>query len=57
MTRLPQVMAARASPTEPVQVVKDIKGRELLVAHAAVAPLAWLVFVKLPVDEANALVQ
>jgi hypothetical protein len=57
MTGLPQVMAARASPTEPVQVVKDINGRELLVAHAAVEPPRWLLFVEIPLDEADALAQ
>jgi len=57
MTRLVQVIAARAGPAEAGRIVKDSKGRELLVAHAVAAPLGWLVFVELPVDEANALAQ
>ena len=58
MTRLAQVKAARAagagSPTEPVQVAKDLRGRDVLTAYAPVAPLGWLVFAELPVDEAYA---
>jgi len=57
MTRLAQVIAARAGSAEAGRIVKDSKGRELLVAHAVAAPLGWLVFVELPVDEANALAQ
>jgi len=55
MTRLAQVKAARAAgagtPTEPVQ---DVRGREVLTAYAPVAPLGWLVFAELPVNEAYA---
>jgi len=58
MTRLTQVAAARAAgagvPIEPVQVAKDVHGREVLTAYAPVAPLGWLMFVELPADEANA---
>lgn len=58
MTRLAQVKAARAAgagtPTEPVQVSKDVRGRDVLTAYAPVAPLRWLLFVELPVDEAYA---
>jgi signal transduction histidine kinase/CheY-like chemotaxis protein len=56
MTRLAQVAAARAAgagvPIEPVQVAKDVRGREVLTAYAPVAPLGWLMFVELPADEA-----
>jgi signal transduction histidine kinase len=58
MTRLAQVKAARAAgaatPMEPVQVGKDVRGRDVLTAYAPVAPLGWLVFAELPVDEAYA---
>ena len=58
MTQLAQVKAARAAgagaPAEPVHVAEDVRGREVLTAHAPVAPLGWLVFVELPADEAYA---
>jgi signal transduction histidine kinase/CheY-like chemotaxis protein len=58
MTGLAQVKAARAAgggaPSEPVQIGKDLQGREVLTAYAPVAPLGWLVFAELPVDEAYA---
>jgi signal transduction histidine kinase/CheY-like chemotaxis protein len=58
MTRLTQVKAARAvgagAPSEPVQINKDVRGRDVLTAYAPVAPLGWLVFAELPVDEAYA---
>jgi signal transduction histidine kinase/CheY-like chemotaxis protein len=58
MTRLAQVEAARAAgagaPIEPVQEAKDVRGREVLTAYAPVAPLGWLMFVELPVEEAYA---
>ena len=58
MTRLAQVKAARAAgagtPTEPVQVSQDVRGREVLTAYAPVAPLGWLLFAELPVSEAYA---
>jgi signal transduction histidine kinase/CheY-like chemotaxis protein len=58
MTRLAQVKAARAAgagtPTEPVQVGQDVRGRDVLTAYAPVARLGWLVFAELPVSEAYA---
>jgi signal transduction histidine kinase len=58
MTGLAQVRAARAAgagaPTEPVQIGKDLRGRDVLAVYAPVAPLGWLVFAELPVDEAYA---
>ncbi|HEY7300180.1 MAG TPA: ATP-binding protein [Xanthobacteraceae bacterium] len=65
MTQLPQVAAARAatadgtaarpdSGIEQVQAAKDLRGHEVLTAYAPVAPLGWLLFVELPVEEAYA---
>jgi signal transduction histidine kinase/ActR/RegA family two-component response regulator len=59
VSRLAQVQAARAEgstpPREPPPVrTEDIDGRPVLSAHAPVERLGWLVFVELPVDEANA---
>ena len=58
MSKLLQVQAARAGGSgvaaEPVQVALDVRGREVLTAYAPVAPLGWLVFVELPIDEAYA---
>jgi hypothetical protein len=59
MTQLAQVRAARAAVAggagEPVHEAKDIRGRDVLAAYAPVARLGWLVFVELPIEEANAL--
>jgi signal transduction histidine kinase len=58
LSRLEQVRAARASesgvPQEQVPVAQDVQGRRVLTAHAPIAPLGWLVFVELPIDEAYA---
>jgi hypothetical protein len=58
MTGLAQVKAARAvgggAARDPVQIGKDLRGRDVLTAYAPVAPLGWLVFAELPVDEAYA---
>jgi hypothetical protein len=58
MTGLAQVKAAReaggGAPREPVQIGKDLRGRDVLTTYAPVVPLGWLVFTELPVDEANA---
>ena len=56
LSSLVQVQAARANdaataPDRP-QVANDIPGRRVLTAYAPIAPLDWLVFVELPVDEA-----
>ena len=53
---LAQVRAARAPETsqEPLQVARDVEGRQVLTAYAEIAPLGWLVFVELPWSEANA---
>lgn len=61
VTQFAQVRAARRASAGtgswPVQSVKDILGRDLLTAYAPVAPLGWLVFVELPIEEVNALAQ
>ncbi len=57
MSRLPQVRAARGAAgqtTEQVQEAENIQGKPVLTAHAAVAPLGWLMFVELPIEEAYA---
>jgi signal transduction histidine kinase len=59
MSRLDYVKAARDGATSPaaqqgVEIVKDVQGREVLTAHAVIAPLGWQMFVELPIDEAYA---
>ena len=49
---LPQVQAARAGL--PSREARDVLARPVLTAHAAIAPLGWLVFVELPRGEAYA---
>jgi signal transduction histidine kinase len=60
LSGLPQVRAALAGLTavaeetqEPVSA-RDIEGRRVLTAHAAIAPLGWVVFVEQPLAEAYA---
>src|SRR5262244_2344130 len=56
LSRLPQVQAARASTAgtsfERVQEATDVQSRHVLTAYAPVAPVGWLVFVELPIEEA-----
>jgi len=58
MTHLAQVRAARqgnaGASDEDGQVVHDLRGQAVLAAYAPVAPPGWLVFVELPLEEANA---
>ena len=58
LSSLAQVQAARAagfgSGSGVVQAGRDINGREVLAAYAPIAGPGWLVFVELPVAEANA---
>jgi signal transduction histidine kinase len=60
LSKLPQVAAAlSAAPAAPdaqpaVGVAKGIAGSSVLTAHAAIAPLGWLVFVEVPLSEAFA---
>jgi signal transduction histidine kinase/DNA-binding response OmpR family regulator len=58
MSRLAQVRAARSGVSgdaaEQVKEAENIQGRPVLTASAPVAPLGWLMFVELPVEEAYA---
>ena len=57
MSRLPQVQAARNAArraARAVQEARDIAGPQGADRHAPVAPLGWIVFVELPVEEAYA---
>ncbi|MFL5072637.1 MAG: ATP-binding protein, partial [Xanthobacteraceae bacterium] len=58
MSRLAQVRAARSGASgeaaEQVKEAENILGRPVLTASAPVAPLGWLMFVELPVEEAYA---
>jgi signal transduction histidine kinase len=58
LSGLPQVQAARAAlagkASESGQAARDLEGREVLTTYAEIAPLGWLVFVELPIDEAYA---
>jgi PAS domain S-box-containing protein len=60
LSTLPQVAtalsaAAAASAVQPaVGIAKGIGGGSVLTAHAAIAPLGWLVFVEVPLSEAFA---
>ena len=58
LSRLPYVAAARSTDGAPakegVEIVTDVQGREVLTAHAPILPLRWLMFVELPIEEANA---
>jgi signal transduction histidine kinase len=57
-SQLPAVQAARAPqsavPWESQPTARDFEGRQVLTAHALVAPLGWLVFIELPLAEAYA---
>ena len=60
LSSLPQVRDALAGASRPgegrdeVTVARDVQGREVLAASAAIAPLGWLVFVEQPLGEALA---
>jgi signal transduction histidine kinase/putative methionine-R-sulfoxide reductase with GAF domain len=55
LSGLAQVRAARAGAGgEETQFAQNIQGARVLSAHAAIAPLGWIVFVELPQDEAYA---
>ncbi len=60
LSNLPHVRAARAAANsgaaadEGNVISRDPEGREVLSAHAFIAPLDWIVFVDLPVREALA---
>ncbi|MFQ5830531.1 MAG: ATP-binding protein, partial [Candidatus Methylomirabilia bacterium] len=58
LSSLPQVEAARVSPRNPGEgdqqatIARDLQGREVLTAYAAIAPLGWFVFLEQPLAEA-----
>ena len=58
LSGLAQIRQARANSTDPTTPdpleARDLEGRRVLSAYAPVAPLGWLVFVELPLDEAYA---
>jgi signal transduction histidine kinase len=60
LSSLPQVRDALAGPPRPgegrgeVTIARDIQGRQILTAHAAISPLGWSVFVEQPLGEAFA---
>jgi signal transduction histidine kinase len=58
LSGLPQVQAALAAvagkASESGQGARDLEGHEVLTSYAEIAPLGWLVFVELPIDEAYA---
>jgi signal transduction histidine kinase len=58
LSRLAQVEAARAhlagNPSDQVHEADDVRTRRVLTAYAPVAPLGWIMFVELPVEEAYA---
>jgi signal transduction histidine kinase/CheY-like chemotaxis protein len=55
LSDLAQVQAARKlESADGPHIAKDMSGRQVLTANAAVTPLRWLVFVELPIDEAYA---
>ena len=58
LSRLGYVRKALApvspDPADTSSVVTDMKNREVLSAYAKVAPLGWVVFAEMPIDEAYA---
>jgi two-component system, NtrC family, sensor kinase len=52
LDHLEQVKAALTEGRGEVTIARDSKGREVLTAHAAIAPLGWVVFVEQPLEEA-----
>lgn len=57
LSGIEQVRAAHAKGTssfDDPQVVKDLKGRQVLTAYAPIEPLGWTMFTELPLSEAFA---
>ena len=60
LSSLPQVQAALPGPPRPgeerqeVTIARDLQGRQVLTAQAAITPLGWSVFVEQPLAEAFA---
>ena len=53
ISRLAQIKAAHEGG-EHVQEADNIQGQRVLTAYAPISPLGWLMFVELPIEEANA---
>jgi signal transduction histidine kinase len=54
LSGLAQVQAARTGGAPEETLARNVQGHRVLSAHAAIAPLGWMVFVELPRDEAYA---
>ncbi|HKA43144.1 MAG TPA: ATP-binding protein [Burkholderiales bacterium] len=54
LSRLPQVVTFVANDSEGAPIARNIKGEEVLTAHAHIPTLKWAVFVELPLAEAFA---
>jgi signal transduction histidine kinase len=54
LSRLPQVAALAAPAGEDEPIARNLKGQEVLTAHARIPTLNWAVFVELPLSEAFA---
>ncbi len=60
LASLPQVRDAMTGPPKPgeardqAMIARNLQGRQVLTAHAAITPLGWLVFVEQPLAEAFA---
>ncbi len=60
LSSLPQVRDAMTGPPKPGEargqatIARNLQGRQVLTAHAAIIPLGWLVFVEQPLAEAFA---
>src|SRR5262249_6334217 len=54
LSRLPQVVTFVANDSEGAPIARNIKGQEVLTAHAPIPTLKWAVFVELPLAEAFA---
>jgi hypothetical protein len=53
MTQLAQVRAARTNGAGAGGEAGDINDHQVLSTYAPVAPLGWLVFVEMPIEEAK----
>jgi signal transduction histidine kinase/CheY-like chemotaxis protein len=58
LSRLAHVQAARTAPPDEPSIQSatgvDLRGRKVFSAHASVAPLGWVLFAEMPVEEALA---
>jgi signal transduction histidine kinase len=52
LDNLEQVKAALTPGREEVTIARDPKGRDVLTAHSAIAPLGWVVLIEQPLEEA-----